>query len=190
VTSTTELKQQLSDADRIIAQLKDFAVENAKLLIDLKENSHAIVDSNANIYEEADAYKASVLGTLKRLNISQDKIDEVDQSDRQLVLEFYENAVFRFGSDTLHCSSEQARAAFGSDYNKLPPEKKQSADDLVKLLEKYHLDISAVSPYLDDFRVYVAHKKQRRPDVWSQRGTWGFGLSGSVFHAPLGCPGH
>lgn len=95
-----KLTQKISDADRIINQLKDFAVENAKLLIDVRENSHALIIENADVWAEADAYKASVLETLRRMGVSQNKIDEVHQSDSNLVLGFYEYAVFRFGSDT------------------------------------------------------------------------------------------
>jgi hypothetical protein len=143
-----KLTQKISDADRIINQLKDFAVENAKLLIDVRENSHALIADNADVWAEADAYKASVLETLKRMGVSQNKIAEVDQLDGNLVLGFYEYAILRFGSDTSLCSGEQMRSAFNNDYKNFTPEQKQSADQWVKLLDKYHVDITQLSPYL------------------------------------------
>lgn len=64
------LTQKISDADRIIDQLKDFAVENAKLLIDVRENSHGLMVDNADVWAEADAYKKSVLEMLRRMGVS------------------------------------------------------------------------------------------------------------------------
>jgi hypothetical protein len=36
---------------------------------------------------------------------------------------------------------------------------------------------------MEDFRYYVGKKEQRRPEVWAERETWGFGRTtpGSVF---------
>lgn len=80
------------------------------------------------------------------------------------MLGFYEYAFFRFGSDTLLCSGEQMRSTFDNEYKNVTPEQRLSADQWIGLLGRYHVDVTQLAPYLDDFRFYDAEKKQRRPE--------------------------
>jgi hypothetical protein len=174
-----KFKEKIENAQRIIDQLKGLAVNTAKSLIQLRETSGGIVTENP--YPAEDAYKASVIQSLRDMDISPDAIKQVEQSDSNVVLQFYSRAAFRFASDGF-LPDEKRRAEFDKAFGALSAEQKLSPDQIQKLFDQFHIDSSRFSPYMQDFRFYVSNKEQRRAEVWAKRGIWGFGNSpGSVF---------
>ena len=92
-----KLTEKISDAQRILDQLNAVAVNTAKSLIQGRENSSALTANND--FPRQDAFKASIIQMLKDEGQSLAAIDEVEQSDSNVVIGFYSNAAFRFGSD-------------------------------------------------------------------------------------------
>lgn len=181
-TVETTFQQKIDDATKIINQLRALAVNTAKSLIQLRENSHSLIVNGGNEFAEQDAYKASLLQSLRDMDIPAETIKEVEQSDSNVVLNFYSNAAWRFGSDGF-LPDEKKRQEFNKAFWSLSAEQQRSPEQLQKLFDDFHIDSSRFSPYMDDFRYYVSKKEQRRPEVWAQRETWGFGWTtpGSVF---------
>ncbi len=54
------------------------------------------------------------------------------------------------------------------------PTKALSPDQCQELLDKIHIDTAKFAEYMEDFRYYVKAGKQRRPEVWARRGSWGY----------------
>jgi hypothetical protein len=108
--------REMGDADRIIAQLRKYAVSTAKLLIEARENSNAIVTKNH--FPAVDAYKSSIIQSLKEIGEAPETITEVEQSDSHLVLNFYSYAAFRFASDGF-LPEEKKRAEFDKAFSAL-----------------------------------------------------------------------
>jgi len=175
-----KLTQKITDAQRIIDQMRHLAVNTAKSLIQLRENSNALVTSLD--FPAEDAYKATVLQSLKDMDLSADVIKEVEQSDSNVVIAFYAYAAFRFASDGF-LPDEKKRREFDTAYVALSDSQKHSPDELEALYNRFHVDGTKFASYMEDFRYYVANKEQRRKDVWARRETWGYGRTspGSVF---------
>lgn len=185
-----KLTEKLSDAENILDKLKKLAVATSKALIRMRESSHALIAGDAaSEFSEQDAYKASILQTLKDMDLPPSVIKEVEQSDSDIVLGFYSYAAWRFGSDGF-LPSEEKRQAFDKAYANLSDEQKHSPEALQRLLSGFHVDASAFGPYMEDFIYYARNKEQRRPAVWANRERWGYGITtpGSVFakEAPSG----
>jgi hypothetical protein len=99
------------------------------------------------------------------------RLKEVEQSDKNVIIEFYGYTAYRFGRNTLLQGRWQE---FDDAYYKLTnerPTKLLSPDQCQELLDKFHIDTA----YMEDFRYYVNTGEQRRPKVWARRGSWGFG---------------
>jgi hypothetical protein len=174
------LSAKVTDAQRIIDQLRGLAVNTAKSLIQLRENSNALVTSID--FPAEDAYKASVVQSLKDMEIPAEAIKEVEQSDSNVVVGFYAYAAFRFASDGF-LPDDKKRQEFNTAYAALSDAQKHSPVELEALFNRFHVDGTRFSPYMEDFRYYLSNKEQRRPEEWAKRETWGFGRTtpGSVF---------
>jgi len=98
-----DLNTTVDQAKVILAQLRSLAVITAESLIDLRLHSNAIVASSPSRDEfvEQDAFKSRVIQSLQPLGLSQDQMTQVRRSDRNVVLEFYAYAAYRFGRDAL-----------------------------------------------------------------------------------------
>jgi hypothetical protein len=168
-----EIRQNVEQNRDILAQIKRLAVANAKLVIRSRESGGAltVVDDNP----AQDDFKAQVLMELQGLGLSAQEIDEVDQSDRDIVLAFYAYAAHRFACDSL---SDQTRQQCYQAYKALTGQtgsKTPSAAQMVDFFHRYGVGVGPFESYLDDFRYYEANGHQRRPDVWHKRGEWGYG---------------
>jgi hypothetical protein len=102
-------------------------------------------------------------------------IREVEQSDSDLVLNFYSYAAFRFGYDGMQPASQGQAAELMKDWRAMTPQEKDSPQRMQSLLERFKIETDRFAPYMDDFRYYSENMEQRRPDEWSKRGSWGFG---------------
>ena len=169
---TRELASTVDEAQKVLEQLRMFAVNTAKSLIQLSENSHAIVADSVDVFAEQDAYKAQILQALKDMDISPEKIKEVAQSDSNIVEELYAYAAWRFGRDEL---PQNSIAQYDSSYNKLATAQHISPEQIQKLFDDFHIDVTKFADHMEDFRYYVKTKEQRRPDIWTQRAKWAYG---------------
>lgn len=175
-------QQKINDADKIIAQLRALAVNTAKSLIQLRENSHALLVGASNEFEDQDAYKLTLLKALRDMGITDDTIKEVEKSDSNVVVSFYAYAAYRFASDGF-LPDEKRRQDFDKTYQKLSAEQQRSPGQIQNLYDDFHVDGSKFAPYMEDFRYYTERREQRRPEAWAKRETWGFGRTtpGSAF---------
>lgn len=78
------------------------------------------------------------------------------------------------------------RQEFNQAFYTLSDEDHHSPEKIQALFDRFQIDSSKFTPYMEDFRYYVSKKKQRRPEEWAKRETWGFGSSSpeSVFRSP------
>lgn len=167
---TRELTQTIDDAKEAIRQIRELAVITGEALIDLRMNSHALIADGTDIYKEEDEFKARVIEALKKMGLPQETLSVVSQSDRDIVINFYAYAAYRFGRDTL---PEDKWKEFDAAYNSVA--KSLSPDQCQALLERFQVDTARFADYMADFRYYVKTGEQRRPDVWAHRDAWGFG---------------
>lgn len=175
-------QQKIDNAEKIITQLRLLAVNTAKSLIQLRENSHAVLIDGSNEFAEQDAYKASLINSLRDMGIAPETIRQVEQSDSNVVVQFYSYAAFRFASDGF-LPDEKRRQQFDRAFQSLSAEQQHSPDQIQKLYDRFQVNGTKFAPYMEDFRYYVERKEQRRPEAWAVRETWGFGRTspGSVF---------
>lgn len=169
-----KLERKIEEADEILNQLREFAIENAKQLIMLKLDSDNITVGDSDPRAKDDAFKAQVIQSLRKMGIPENRIKEVEHVDRDLVLDFYSHAVFRYGRDLLPNTDWEK---YDADYYKLkkdnPPS--PSPDQMQAFLGSYKINISDFSSHMEDFIYYFKNTEQRRPDVWAKRGDWGYG---------------
>ncbi|MGC8478104.1 MAG: hypothetical protein ACP5NP_17270 [Acetobacteraceae bacterium] len=179
--SVVEAKMQtltatVVDARRTLRQIQQLAVLTAKSLIQLREGSNALlVDDAGDEFQEQDQFKEKIVNALKGMDLPPAQIRAVENSDRQIVLSFYANAIYRFGLSQL---PRGEAGKFEKDWEMLLTSARPTApspDQCVKLLEKYHIDSDSFSPYIRDYSYYRKTGDQRRPDVWARREQWGFG---------------
>jgi hypothetical protein len=168
-----EIRQNVEENRSILTEIRRLAVANAKLVIRARESGSAI--TAVDDHPDEDDFKAQVLKELRYLGLSAEEIDEVDQSDRDIVLDFYAYAAQRFACDQLSDPTRQQcyqvyRALRGQNGSKTA-----SADQMVDLFHKFGVSVGPFEPYLDDYKYYEAHGHQRRPDEWHKRGEWRFG---------------
>lgn len=119
--SPGKIQATLSEARASLDQLRALAVITAKSLIQLREEglAGAILGSDAgDIYAAQDAYKASVLQSLKDMGVFNEAIKGVGQSDSKVVVDFYAYAAYRFARDPL--PQDQIRA-FDTAWNEPGP---------------------------------------------------------------------
>jgi hypothetical protein len=166
---TRELTQTIDDAKEAIRQIQELAVVTAETLIDLKFNSHALVVDDVDIAKEEDEFEATVIASLRKMGLPEDKLDQVSKSDRNVVVNFYAYAAYRFGRDNL---PQDKWADFDAAYNKIKASTKAISPDQAK---SYGIDSGKFSDYMADYRYYAEQGQQRRPVVWAQRQAWGFG---------------
>jgi hypothetical protein len=175
---TRELTQTIDDAKEAIRQIRELAVVTAEALIDLRLNSNALLTGapGRDEFKEQDEFKARVIEALKRMGLPQEKLTEVSQSDRNVVMTFYAYAAYRFGRDALPQSKwNEIDNAYNSQAAKQP----LSPDQSEALLDSFHIDSAKFAQYMEDYRYYVRTGEQRRPEVWAKRESWGFG---NLFH--------
>jgi hypothetical protein len=173
-TQTRELTRTIDDAKEAIRQIRELAVAAATALIRLRENSHALLASGPgqDEYNEQDEFKETMIGALKKMGLPQEQLSAVIRSDRDVVLNFYANAAYRFGRNALPQSKwNDIDSAYYHQAAKQP----LSPDECQALLDSFHIDVAKFADYMDDFRYYVKTGEQRRPEVWAHRETWGFG---------------
>jgi hypothetical protein len=126
-------------------------------------------------YQEQDAFKAKMLDALKAMKIPEDQLKRVALSDHDSVLGFYAYAAYRFGRAKLPPDKWNEFEAAYYDIVKVQAPKPLSPDQCEKLLQRFHVDTTQFDSYMSDFQHYSATGEQRRPDVWAQRSSWGFG---------------
>lgn len=173
-TQTRELTKTIDDAKEAIRQIRELAVVTAEALIDLRENSNALLlsGSGRDEYREQDEFKANVIGVLKKMQLPPEQLAAVTQSDKNVVMNFYANAVYQFGRNDLPQSKWND---IDKAYSILLEKQPLTPDQCQKLLASFHIDTAKFSDYMDDFRYYVKTGEQRRPEVWANRESWGFG---------------
>ena len=171
---TRELTTTIDDAKEAIRQIRELAVVAAEALIDLRENSHALVADAPGLeeYKEQDEFKAKVIEALKKMSVPPEQLATVAQSDRNVVMSLYAYAAYRFGRNALPQSKwTEIENAYYALAVKQPP----SPDQCQALLDSFHIDTAKFAEYMEDFRYYAKTGEQRRPDVWAHRENWGFG---------------
>jgi hypothetical protein len=167
----SDLNSTINSAQASLHQLRQLAVNTAEALIQLRENSNAILASSQVDEESAeDAYKTSLLQNLRNMGVSPTEIANVAQSDSNVVLGFYAYAAYRWGRDSLPQSQWRG---FDSAYNRI--KQPASPDEVEKLLTDFHINTSGFSGYVEDYQYYAKTLRQRRPLVWANRAAWGFG---------------
>lgn len=171
---TRELTKTIDDAKEAIRQIRELGVVAAEALIDLRENSHAIIADAPGLdeYKEEDEFKAKVIEALKKMQLPPEQLAAVAQSDRNVVLSFYAYAAYRFGRSALPQSKWDE---FDKAYNTLAAQQPPSPNQCQALFDSFHIDGARFADYMADFRYYAKTGEQRRPDVWAHRQTWGFG---------------
>jgi hypothetical protein len=173
-TQTRELTKTIDDAKEAIGQIRQLAVVTAEALIDLRENSNALLVNGfaRDEYREQDEFKANIIEVLKRLQLPQEQLAAVTQSDKNVVLNFYARAAYRFGRNEL---PQGKWNDIDKAYSELLAKQRITPDQCQKLLDSFHIDAGKFSDYMDDFRYYVKTGEQRRPEEWANREIWGFG---------------
>ena len=172
---TRELTQTIDDAKEAIRQIRELAVVTAEELIDLRENSNALLvgGPGRDEFREQDEFKARILQVLQKMRLPQEQLVAVAQSDKNVIMNFYAYAAYRFGRDALPQSKWKD---IDDAYNTQAAKGPLSPDQCQALLDSFHIDSAKFAEYMEDYRYYVKTGEQRRPEVWAQRESWGFGF--------------
>ncbi len=173
-TQTRELTKTIDDAKEAIRQIRQLAVVTAEALIDLRENSHALLAEAPGLdeYREQDEFKANVIEMLRKMGLPQEQLAAVTQSDRTVVMNLYAYAAYRFGRNVL---PQSKWTEIDNAYYTLAAKQPPTPDQCQALLDSFHIDTTKFADYMDDFRYYAKTSEQRRPEVWAHRESWGFG---------------
>ena len=167
----SELNATLVSANASLDHLRRLAANTAKVLIQLRENANAsMAGSPADEEHAEDAYKVSLLQNLRDMGVSPAEITAVAQSDSNVVLSFYAYAAYSWGRNSL---PERQWPAFDGAYDRIT--QPANPDDIEKLLTHFHVKATGFSGYMEDYRYYAKKMEQRRPLVWANRASWGFG---------------
>jgi hypothetical protein len=113
-----------------------------------------------------------VIEVLKKMQLPQEQLNAVTQSDKNVVINFYARAAYRFGRDQLPQSKWND---IDGAYRVLLTNQPVTPEQCQKLLDSFHIDTDKFSDDMDDFRYYARTGEQRRPEVWARRESWGFG---------------
>ncbi len=171
---TRELNKTIDDAKEAIRQIRELAVVSAETLIDLSENSNALLveGPGQDEYKKQDERKAKILESLRKMGLPMEQVAAVTQWDKNVVMSFYANAAYRFGRDALPQSKWND---IDNAYNTLAAKQPLTPDQCQAFLDSFQIDTTKFADYRDDFRYYIKTGEQRRPEVWARRGSWGFG---------------
>ena len=143
---TRELTKTIDDAKEAIRQIRELGVVAAEALIDLRENSHAIIADAPGLdeYKEEDEFKAKVIEALKKMQLPPEQLAAVAQSDRNVVLSFYAYAAYRFGRSALPQSKWDE---FDKAYNTLAAQQPPSPNQCQALFDSFHIDGARFADY-------------------------------------------
>lgn len=163
-TQTRELTRTINDAKATVASLRALAVATAVFQVDLLAASGRI--GGGGTPERKDEQKAHLLERLKALGLTDDQLADVDRADRDWVMRDYMIALLQ----PLNTRDDPAKVAayakaFGNNEALTP-------DECQNLLSEFHIDDDKTRELLKDYKYYYDTGKQRRPDVWRNRGDW------------------
>lgn len=123
-TQTRELTKTIDDAKEAIRQIRELAVVTAEELIDLRENSNALLAGGPgrDEFREQDKFTAKILEVLQKMRLPRDQLAAVGQSDKNVIMNFYAYAAYRFGRDALPQSKwKDIDNAYNTQAAKHPP---------------------------------------------------------------------
>lgn len=170
-----ELDRTVDDAKEAIRQIRELAIAASEALLTLEDDKTVIAEGFGDLYKSQDTFKAKVIGALKKIGVPEERIKEVSQTDRNIVLRFYCYAAVQFARSRLPQSRWQE---FGDAWVKLSRSQAPnplSPEQCQGLFDSFRVDMSKFADYMADFRYYAKNGEQRRPDVWADGANWAFG---------------
>lgn len=168
-----DLNANVDKSKAILEQLKALAVTTAKSLIVLREGgSGLLVGSMVDEYAEQDAFKAQLVAQLKAMEVTPAQLEEVENSDRDIVLKFYAYTTYRFARNALPATRWADFDKADSSLTRAQPRKPASALECQDLLNKFGIHTARLTEHMDDFLYYESRTRQRRPEIWAMRASW------------------
>jgi hypothetical protein len=161
---TREAQAVVDDARATVASLRKLAVATASFQVDMLAAAGRF--GGGGTPKRKEEQKAHLLEELKGLGLTEKELAEVNGADRRWVMFDYALGLLR----SLSVQNDPVKAAafkkaFESGEAPTP-------DECADLLSTFHIGDDKTAELLKDYRYYSETGKQRRPDVWLDRGNW------------------
>jgi type I site-specific restriction-modification system R (restriction) subunit len=136
------------------------------------------VAENPDKYSKRDAAKKLVLEEAERAGLDETKIREILDIEKNSVCSEYAAAVYYYAHKYLNgIGTNELQAELNPIMETHP-----TPDQLELILDKFNINDPKTRSFVDDYRYYIKTGRQKRPDVWAQRGEW----MSRYFHFPDG----
>lgn len=161
---TREAQAIVDDARATVASLRKLAVATASFQVEMLAAAGRF--GGGGTPKRKEEQKAHLLEELKGLGLTEKELAEVNGADRRWVTLDYAFGLLR----SLNVQNDPAKAAA---YKKaFESEEVPTPDECADLLSTFHVSGAKTAELLKDYQYYYETSKQRRPDVWLDRGNW------------------
>jgi hypothetical protein len=161
---TREAQAVVDQAKATVASLRELAVATASFQVDLLAAAGRF--GGGGTPARKDEQKAHLLERLKGLGLTNEQLAEVDSADREWVMIDYTIELLRPLRGANNPRIPEPYNTTLAEKGALTPEQCGG------LLREFHVDDDHTKELLEDYKYYYETGKQRRPDVWRDRGNW------------------
>lgn len=161
---TREARAVVDQATATASSLHELAVATAAFQVEMLAASGRF--GGAGTVAEKDEQKAKLIDRLTGLGLTIEQLNEVEGADKKWVMVDYTIEIIRRAS--INSASKKLDA-----FRKSQNEKGAfSPEECKKMLIDLHVDDNKTQEILADYEYYHSTGKQRRPEIWRDRGNW------------------
>jgi tRNA uridine 5-carbamoylmethylation protein Kti12 len=174
----TKAREAIQQAEVSKQQFQKLAAMTGQLIVEL---SASMGRWDSGRPADRDARKEELLSTLRSIGLSKEELDQVSMADRKWVIVDYVNEITAAGyrhlveranTDAGRTAIQQWSAGLATlTGNNIQQIETITADQLRDFLRRFDVLGDDEAALIDDYDYYLRTGKQRRPDVWAQRGS-------------------
>ena len=168
-----EVREATHEARETTKEVKEFMKATSVAVLGLIKRSGKA--SGGYSYDDKEQIKQDILANLSTMGIPPDEIEDLERKSRwhEYTAVDYVNAILwgRFFSPGSECPSGTVRGEAKKLLNR-PMSDVATPDELEELFSRGGLLTKESHELIEDYRYYLEHHDQRRPEVWAKRGEW------------------
>ncbi len=163
----TKITTTVDSAEKLIASLKKMQIVYAKAVFGIVADPDVAMGGKTK-FARRDAIKQFVVQEAESSGLDESQIREILDIEKDSVSSEYAAAVLHYAHKALNgADPNPLQAALNPIMNTHP-----SPDQLEKILNDCKINDTETRSFIDDYRYYLKTGRQRRPEVWANRGEW------------------
>jgi hypothetical protein len=166
-----EVREATKGAEKATREVKEFMKITAAAVLGLVKRTGR---DGGYSYDDKEKIRREYLANLREMGLSTEEIEEIDKKSgwHELVTVDYIGHILggRYFRDVWWTDPEAWPEVLGL-WNRLGPNL-ATPDELEAFLTKHHRLTDQGRELIKDYRYYLEHHEQRRPDVWAKRDEW------------------